>query len=246
MSKGQKGRALLFAVAAFTVAACSDNRLPPNPLPPQDPPKPPPAWYPEKPWTARDGETQVYIKGKIVFDVDKATIRPESAEVLKKLKGFLDEHDDVTLMRIEGHTDSNASDEYNLELSAKRSLAVCDWLVDQGVDHTRLLAVGYGETKPIAPNDIAKGREENRRTEFHVAEIKGRAFGKRDPERMKGGYSLLVKSKEEREKERVANLPQPPPPPPPPFKPKGDVIEPVTTAEPRLTLPSGALPDESK
>lgn len=164
-----------------------------------------PGWFdPAARWDPKSGDSRVYIEGKIVFETDKATIRPESERVLQKLLAFLQERPDVTRLRVEGHTDSRASDEHNQELSARRALAVCDWLVDRGIDHLRLVAAGYGEGKPIAPNELADGRAENRRTEFHVMEVNGRPFG--PPGALNGGMVLTVLSAEERE--RLRNPPK--------------------------------------
>lgn len=180
---------------------CSDNRLPPNPVPDPGDRTPLPAWFdPNAKWDAKNGDTRIYIEGKIVFEVDRAVIRKESDEVLQKLLAFLKERADITRVRIEGHTDSTASNEYNQELSARRALAVSDWLVDRGIDHLRLVAVGFGETKPMYPNDTRPGRSENRRTEFHVAEVTGRPFGPVDA--LSGGMVLTVLSAEERERLR--------------------------------------------
>jgi outer membrane protein OmpA-like peptidoglycan-associated protein len=199
------------AVAALAIASlplaslgCGDNRLPPVPVPKPDYQRPLPAWYPEAPWSAKEGKSQIFIEGKIVFDTDKATIRPGSEKVLSTLLQFLKEHAEVTRLRVSGHTDSMASDEHNQELSAQRALTVCHWLVDHGIDHMRLMAVGFGESKPIAPNEVAEGRSENRRTEFHVAEVNGRPFGGGDG--TNGGMVLDVLSTEQRrlEQERLA------------------------------------------
>ena len=138
---------------------------------------------------------------------------------------FINEHPEVTSVRIEGHTDDRGSDEHNMDLSARRSITVCDWLVDHGVDNTRLLAVGFGKTRPIAPNNRADGMQENRRTEFHVAEVNGRPFILKDP--ANGGYALRVKSAEERRLEREAALHPPVVPKAKPFVPEGDVVKPV-------------------
>jgi len=219
---GRGTLAVLAAVLPMLVAACGSNRLPPNPLPPGDPPKALPGWYPERPWSARDGSSRVMIEGKIVFETDKAVIRPGSEKVLNTLLKFMQEHTEVTVLRVEGHTDDVATDEYNQELSARRSLAVCDWLVDHQIDNTRLLAVGFGEGKPIAPNTQAEGRAENRRTEFHVVEISGRLFQTKDP--TAGGYSLTVLSAEERKKQRE-KVAAPTAAPPPPFRPTGDEVK---------------------
>lgn len=205
-------------------AGCGSNYLEPNPVPRDEQSRPLPSWYPEKPWSANAGDSRIYIQGKIVFANDSAVIRPGSEKVLEKLLMFTKEHPEVSRLRIEGHTDSNADDDYNLELSAKRALAVCDWLVDHGVDHLRLMAVGYGESRPIAPNETPVGRSENRRTEFHVAEIDGRPFGVQTA--LKGGMVLEVLSLEERRKREQLATPKPAPKPKH-FTPTGDEIKPA-------------------
>ncbi|WP_437630861.1 OmpA family protein [Sorangium sp. So ce854] len=246
----QAGRtALPFAVAAaLAVAAhagqgCGDNRLPPRDLPRADEQRPLPRWYPEKPWSEQGGESQVYIEGKIVFDTSKAVIRPGSEKTLETLLQFLKEHPEVTRLRIEGHTDAQASEEHNQDLSAKRALAVADWLVDRGVDNLRLIAVGFGESRPLGPNEIAAGRSENRRVEFHVAEVNGRPFLGQDP--YAGGLALEVLSLEER-KLRAEQVAQPKAPPPRRgFVATGDEIRPVQVKPRGAAAPEGEPPAPS-
>jgi OOP family OmpA-OmpF porin len=219
--------AAAIALSAMPIAVgCGGNELPKIPVPRNDEQAALPRWYPERPWTAKDGDTRIYIEGKIVFDTDKDTIRSgESEKVLKTLLAFAVGHPEVTLLRIEGHTDDRASDEHNQDLSARRAMRVCDWLVDNGIDNTRLLAVGFGKTRPIAPNERPDGRQENRRTEFHVAEVNGRPFIIKDP--ANGGYALIVKSAEQRRLEREALLHPPLPPKLRPFVAERDVVKPI-------------------
>ena len=212
---------------SLMAVACGDNALPNVAVPKAEAQKPLPTWYPEAPWSAKAGKSQVLIQGKVVFDTNKAAIRPGSEKVLKTLLQFLNEHPEVTRLRIEGHTDARASEDVNMELSAKRSLAVADWLVDNGVDHTRLIAVGFGESRPLGPNDQEAGRSDNRRTEFHVAEVNGRPFAGKDP--YNGGFAIEVlslaerkKRKEDEEKARRLVFKVPPP-----FKPTGDQVKQV-------------------
>lgn len=102
----------------------------------------------------------------IVFDGNSATIRPESAGVLKEIGTTLRENPSVRI-RIIGHTSSDGDDAANLELSKKRAAAVKEALVrDWTIDSTRIDTEGKGETEPVADNKTKEGRTQNRRVEF--------------------------------------------------------------------------------
>lgn len=103
----------------------------------------------------------------IFFDFDKATLRPESTNEIERLAKLLT---DVPTLKIEisGHTDNFGSDDYNLKLSQSRTESVVNQLIKLGIANDRLVAKGYGETKPIAKNDTDEGRQLNRRTEFEI------------------------------------------------------------------------------
>jgi OOP family OmpA-OmpF porin len=125
----------------------------------------------------------LHLPGDIVFDTDKATLKAGSGSevVLGQLKEYLEQNEKkVAVLRIEGHTDNTGADATNLELSGQRALTVKKWLIENGIAEARLLAVGYGSSKPIAPNTTDEGRAQNRRTEFHIAETFDKA-GKAKP-----------------------------------------------------------------
>jgi outer membrane protein OmpA-like peptidoglycan-associated protein len=103
----------------------------------------------------------------IYFDFDKTTLKSEYYVELDKVVDFLNQNNSVEI-EISGHTDSKGSDTYNLNLSQGRSQAVVDYLINQGIESSRLSAHGYGESKPIDTNDTAEGQANNRRVEFTI------------------------------------------------------------------------------
>ena len=105
----------------------------------------------------------------VLFDVDKYDVRPEAEEVLKNLAIVLKEMD-VKNFEIDGHTDSDGSDEHNQVLSEKRANSVKNFLVSQGVT-AEITTKGYGESKPVASNDTAEGKQKNRRVEIIIPTI---------------------------------------------------------------------------
>ena len=103
----------------------------------------------------------------ILFDVDKAALRPEAQTNLDKLAVILNKYEDTDIL-IEGHTDATGTEEYNLELSRKRSQSVGNHLTGQQIIATRFTMMGYGESQPIADNETAGGRQTNRRVEIAI------------------------------------------------------------------------------
>lgn len=122
-------------------------------------------------------DNRLLLPQPILFDTGKATIKDESGAMLDLVKATLTDKSYVSTLRIEVHSDSQGNDKMNLELSQARSKAVLDALVKRGVDCKRLLAVGFGSTKPIADNRTAEGRAQNRRVELVIAALKGRPIG---------------------------------------------------------------------
>jgi OOP family OmpA-OmpF porin len=126
------------------------------------------------------GDT-LQMPGNLVFASGSATLEAGAAneEILAQLKNFLEANQAITLLRIEGHTDNVGKPEDNLQLSGQRALSIKKWLVDHGVPSLRLVAVGFGASRPIADNGTEEGRAQNRRTQFKVAERNGKRY--RDP-----------------------------------------------------------------
>jgi len=125
----------------------------------------------------------VQIPGQIEFDTGKATFKAGggSEAVVDQLKIFLDQNPKVTKLRIEGHTDNVGAPDTNQTLSGQRALTVKNAAIAKGVKKERLLAVGFGQNKPIGDNTTEEGRAKNRRTEFRIAEIGGKKYLGLDP-----------------------------------------------------------------
>jgi outer membrane protein OmpA-like peptidoglycan-associated protein len=109
----------------------------------------------------KEGEVRIY---DILFDFDRATLKPSSEGALRQLLAALQTNSEMNV-HIEGHTDNVGDDAYNLSLSERRSQSVVAWLAQNGVAPARLNPVGRGERVPVARNDTADGRALNRRVE---------------------------------------------------------------------------------
>ena len=101
------------------------------------------------------------------FDFDKATLKADAKPILEEAVQVLKQEGSVDIV-VEGHTDSVGTDQYNLGLSRRRAETVRSYLVDHGIARSRITAEGMGESKPVASNDTADGRAQNRRVELHV------------------------------------------------------------------------------
>ncbi|ASS39799.1 OmpA family protein [Fusobacterium sp. oral taxon 203] len=111
----------------------------------------------------------ITLDSGILFDVDKYDVRPEAAKVLKNLATVLKEAD-IKAFEIDGHTDSDASDEHNQVLSENRANAVKNFLASQDIT-AEITIKGYGESRPIASNDTPEGKQKNRRVEIIIPTI---------------------------------------------------------------------------
>jgi outer membrane protein OmpA-like peptidoglycan-associated protein len=110
---------------------------------------------------------RTFTLDNVYFDTGKSTIKHASAAELNELKEYLELKPSVKI-EIGGHTDDVGSDEDNMQLSQDRAEAVRNWLVRRGIDGDRIKAKGYGETRPVASNQTAEGRQKNRRTQVRI------------------------------------------------------------------------------
>lgn len=114
-------------------------------------------------------EETVTIDLNLEFSTNSAELRPEHRQEIQRAVDFLRQYPTATAV-IEGHTDSDGAADYNQQLSERRAIAVLNNLVAQhNIAASRLRAVGYGESKPIAPNDSAQGKQQNRRVSVVVS-----------------------------------------------------------------------------
>jgi outer membrane protein OmpA-like peptidoglycan-associated protein len=107
------------------------------------------------------------LKGDILFDTDKATLKPEARENLIKIANIMKDYPE-NVLTIKGYTDNTGPSEYNDELSEKRAEAVERLLVTQGLPGNTIKVVGLGEANPVADNSTTQGRQKNRRVDIDV------------------------------------------------------------------------------
>ena len=103
----------------------------------------------------------------LMFDVDSYNLRSTTRDNLNELARVLNKYDDTDIL-IEGHTDNTGSEEHNQTLSEKRAQSVANYLIRQAVNKDRTITMGYGESQPIASNETASGRQQNRRVEVAI------------------------------------------------------------------------------
>lgn len=108
------------------------------------------------------------IAGKLFFENDSAELKASSFVQLDYLVVILNRYN-ATNLQIEGHTDSNAGDKYNINLSQLRAESVKTYLISKGIPETRITALGFGDGKPIASNETSSGRAKNRRVELKTS-----------------------------------------------------------------------------
>jgi len=111
---------------------------------------------------------KIVILDKVLFDLDKASIKRESFDILSAVAKVLTENPQIKRVRIEGHTDSTGTTEHNRALSEQRAKEVMRWLVKQGVNPERLESTGFGSTQLLDQADTEAAHAKNRRVEFKI------------------------------------------------------------------------------
>jgi outer membrane protein OmpA-like peptidoglycan-associated protein len=113
----------------------------------------------------------------VLFDTGKYSLRPLAREKLARVAGIVSGHPGLRL-DVEGYTDNVGGDDYNQQLSEQRGEAVRGYLTGQGMAAGSVTAKGFGKTQPVAPNDTAEGRQQNRRVEIVISgEVIGTLVG---------------------------------------------------------------------
>jgi len=173
------------AVLSFAIAGCSVKVQAGEP----DEPKPTPAVTTPAP-TAKPKPklkpklnlrglkkvgNEIELPAPVPFKTGSAVLDTDAGadEILELVRQYMVANPDTTLLRIEGHTDSDGDDASNQTLSEQRAWSVSKWLTEHGVDCKRQIAVGFGESRPLVPNDTPENKAKNRRVSFFEAANKG-------------------------------------------------------------------------
>ncbi|PPL04629.1 Outer membrane protein OmpA [Parapedobacter indicus] len=114
-----------------------------------------------------DRGIMVTFDSDVLFPLNSSYLTDQAKEELDKLLALLDDYRGASLI-VDGHTDATGTEEYNQWLSEKRAESVKKYAVDKGLAENRITTHGYGQTKPIAPNNTQEGRQQNRRVEVTI------------------------------------------------------------------------------
>ena len=166
---GVAGAAVVGTAAYFLCKAMGVGEAAPAVEPTPAPVAEAPAAAPPAEEPAPAPQAQRIVLRGVQFDVDKADIRMEAAVILDEAANQLSQVAGARVS-VDGHTDSSGGDAYNQTLSERRAASVREYLVNKGVDASRLSSNGYGEAQPVADNATAEGRQLNRRVELKVQE----------------------------------------------------------------------------
>jgi len=168
-------RTTLVAAALVLLAGCPSRGSTSGPNAPDPIEEPDPERPAERVAYELDGDRLV-LPGPLVFS-DTTLDADASAAALAHLRDFLASREDVTLVRIEGHTDGDMTGMDAVVFSGERALQVGRWLQAEGIACERMLVAGFGEGKPVADNSTAEGKAQNRRVDVFIAELRGTAIG---------------------------------------------------------------------
>jgi outer membrane protein OmpA-like peptidoglycan-associated protein len=116
---------------------------------------------------------ELKLGDKVLFETDSAKILGQSSALLEEVADTLAKHPEIEEVEVQGHTDNTSTREHNQSLSDQRASAVRDWLVKAGVAANRLVAKGYGQDKPLAPNVTEANKAKNRRVQFIILKKTG-------------------------------------------------------------------------
>lgn len=159
--------ACVLATGCGPIAFADDTSIVVTGNPPPPPPPPPIKKKVSRVMVTADA---IEITEKIQFAYNDAEILEASFGLLEEIKTVILDHPEIKKISIEGHTDSDGSDDYNQSLSERRAASVMQYLTDNGVAASRMESVGFGESKPLVEETSDADKEKNRRVEFRITE----------------------------------------------------------------------------
>jgi len=115
-----------------------------------------------------EGKSQIVITEKILFELNKAVIAEASFDLMNEIAKLMVDHPELTHVRVEGHTDTQGAELYNLKLSQSRAQSVVDYLVKAGANKESLDPAGFGESRPLDKGETEEAHSKNRRVEFLI------------------------------------------------------------------------------